>query len=282
MANPHLEAVLLALKVNDDTHDLFGKLGTTKKPRGRILKAYRAARRGLKGNFDDLPAINETLAILEREVRQAGRDIFQDAIDLGEDQGRQEADIYELPQTRTNVDSSSAVVAWMNVLMAQINTIRAMAIGGTIDKKEILGDGLRVGLLSPAPVNREARRWVTQLSDAAHSDIIKQATVQTDDVYMRQAIATIDENTTETCLLVNGQIVGIDEPFVLTGTPRFADEKMNVPFHFECRTSVALIHPDNIDDDLTKAIREASRDELKAQEEGGKQVIHPAFSFSRR
>lgn len=283
MANPHLEAVLVALKVNDDIHDLFGKLGTTEKPRGRILRAYRAAHRGLKGNLDDPVAVSETLATLESETRQAGRDIFQEAIDLGEKQAGQEANIYQLPPAQTGITPSVAVVAWIAILAMQTNTIRAMVLGGTADEKEILGDGLRVGLLSPAPVIREAARWITNLVETAHNDTVKRSISQTDDTYQRQAIAGIDERTTETCLRVNGQIVGLDEPFKLAGTPRFADEQMNAPFHWYCRTSIALVHPSQIDDDLTKAIKQASKDELKAQAKTGQHVkIHPAFSFSRR
>lgn len=50
--------------------------------------------------------------------------------------------------------------------------------------------------------------------------------------YQKQAIATIDERTTDCCLKVHGQIQNIDDPFILTGTPRFADEMQDPAFHW--------------------------------------------------
>lgn len=60
--------------------------------------------------------------------------------------------------------------------------------------------------------------------------------------YRRQAVAAIDKRTTRCCLAVHGQIVGIDQPFTLTGTPRYASKLMSPPFHWRCRTSVVLYH----------------------------------------
>jgi hypothetical protein len=50
--------------------------------------------------------------------------------------------------------------------------------------------------------------------------------------YQKQAIATLDERTTDCCLRVHGQTQPIDEPFKLTGTPRYADEIQDPPFHW--------------------------------------------------
>ncbi len=54
------------------------------------------------------------------------------------------------------------------------------------------------------------------------------------------AVATIDARTTQTCSRINGQIQPVDKPFIVTGTPRYADEKMLPPFHDYCRTVVAI------------------------------------------
>lgn len=61
--------------------------------------------------------------------------------------------------------------------------------------------------------------------------------------YQRQAIAAIDRRTTPCCLRVHGQIVDLDQPFHLTGTPRFGDYVMSPPFHYRCRTAISLYHP---------------------------------------
>lgn len=81
--------------------------------------------------------------------------------------------------------------------------------------------------------------------------------------YQRQAIAALDGRTTLCCLRVHGQIVGIDEPFVLTGTPRFAGRLMAPPFHWRCRTSVVLYHTAmEAIGTSTAEMRQQARDEL--------------------
>lgn len=59
----------------------------------------------------------------------------------------------------------------------------------------------------------------------------------------RQAVAAIDRRTTACCLAAHGQIVGLDQPFHLTRTPRFAEYVMAPPFHYRCRTAITLYRP---------------------------------------
>lgn len=100
----------------------------------------------------------------------------------------------------------------------------------------------------------------------------------------RQAIAAIDERTTDCCLNVNGQVVGLDEAFRLTGTPRYADRMMRPPFHWRCRTSVSLYHRAMETEGITtQDMRVAARDERTArQRTGRREEIHPAHATSRR
>ena len=63
---------------------------------------------------------------------------------------------------------------------------------------------------------------------------------QTGRKWHKQAVAQIDDKTTDCCLNVHGQVQPIDEPFILTGTPRFADEQMHPRFHWQCRTDEIL------------------------------------------
>lgn len=60
----------------------------------------------------------------------------------------------------------------------------------------------------------------------------------------KQAVAHLGSTTTDTCIKVHGQIQNVDEPFELTGEPRFARKMMASPFHWRCRTSVVAYHPD--------------------------------------
>lgn len=100
----------------------------------------------------------------------------------------------------------------------------------------------------------------------------------------RQAIAAIDENTTACCLNVHGQIVGMNERFKLSGEPKFASALHSPPFHWHCRTSVALWHPTFEDSGIpTSEMEGAAAAERDARKRTGKrEEIHPAHATSRR
>jgi hypothetical protein len=81
-----------------------------------------------------------------------------------------------------------------------------------------------------------AEQHVKNVSWSAASIIMagmfKAVQVQTTTVYKKQAIAAIDQNTTDCCLRVHGQIQPLDKPFILEGTPRYADKVDAPPFHW--------------------------------------------------
>jgi hypothetical protein len=82
--------------------------------------------------------------------------------------------------------------------------------------------------------------WGT--ANGARGIVYRTAAQRTSIVYRKQAIAAIDRRTTSCCLRVHGQIVDLDDPFTLSGTPRYADQMQNPPFHSRCRTSIVLYH----------------------------------------
>lgn len=100
----------------------------------------------------------------------------------------------------------------------------------------------------------------------------------------RQAVAVIDERTTDCCLRVHGQWQAFGDDFVLTGEPRYADHMGAPPFHKWCRTATALVQRKYAADDLTRQMRDAARDELVARktQHPRRKVITPANAFSRR
>lgn len=102
--------------------------------------------------------------------------------------------------------------------------------------------------------------------------------------WQKQAIAAIDERTTDCCLQAHGQTQALDKPFRLTGTPRYADEMQHSPFHWYCRTSVTLYLPEFEESGIrTEEMREAAQAEIEARKKTGKrEVIHPADATSRR
>lgn len=101
--------------------------------------------------------------------------------------------------------------------------------------------------------------------------------------YSHQAIAAIDQNTTNCCLLVHGQIQPLDKPFILYGTPRFADKMDNSPFHWNCRTAISLytqrMEAVGI---TTQEMRDAAEAEAKARAEGSTAKTWPVNSVSKR
>jgi hypothetical protein len=132
-----------------------------------------------------------------------------------------------------------------------------VATGG--DLALIIGDESRTGVLQPSAVVQEGARWLTAMAMAGWQETVR---VTRGFEWMKQAVAAIDERTTDCCLRVHGQVVGIDEKFRLTGTPRFADELEWSPFHWYCRTSVTLVTAEEAGDDLTERMEAAAAAEL--------------------
>ena len=98
----------------------------------------------------------------------------------------------------------------------------------------------------------------------------------------KQVMAAIDDRTTECCLTACGQAVKVNAKFHLTAEPRFADEMDWVPFHWYCRSSVALYLP-QYDDGLTEQLRERVAEERakRAVIEAEKEVKREARAVRR-
>jgi hypothetical protein len=111
----------------------------------------------------------------------------------------------------------------------------------------------------------------------------KEGQRQTGQVWKKQVIAGIDERTTDCCLRVHGQIQNLDDEFILTGTPRFADKMKRPPFHAHCRTAETLWLAEFEEVGVTTAeMREAALAEREARKDGSRVEIHPAHATSRR
>lgn len=280
----HERAVSRALRANDRTGAAFARLGTSAHPRGAILSAYRSARREIAGQFGASAIIAATYR-LRGEVEQTARRELSAAIEQAAERAARDLGIYGL-QIATNQlpDTTPAVTAILGVYDAQARAAQA-ALGLPDGQTLILGDGARAGLLTSGPVTTETAKWIASLSAAAYGAIVDTATRQAGDAdqYWKQAVAAIDQLTTDCCLRVTGQVQPIDKPFHLTGTPRYADYMDWPGFHWWCRTATALVSVDDIEDGLTKQIRGAGRAELRARKQTGKRVaIWPSHGRSRR
>jgi hypothetical protein len=280
----HERAVKEALRTSELFKTLIGRLGTRQHPRGRILTAYRNARRALKGADGDVAALREILAELRATLMVIAQDTLWAAVQQGIQQAQAQTALYGLPGGLDGYTPTSELGSWMAAVDAQMAAVLGLGVTGR-DWASIIGDESRIGALSPAPLIRDGANWlaiagVTAVGVATLSAIDRGGAR---DDFGKQAVAAIDERTTECCLRVHGQVQPITEAFTLTGTPRYADELQEPPFHWYCRTATALVRIQDADDALSRAMRRAAIDEANARAETGVRIeIHPASATSTR
>lgn len=275
--NPHRVAAARAHRDNIDLQRLFWSIiGTADHPRGDLLAEYRVARRTLaeilKRAGPRMDAeIAELLANLRRNVEAIIVDGIRQAADLGRTSAEKQVAAYiaDGVVVRTANDPADlapvvdAVRGAIETQVRQVQTLAAMNEAPEI----IIGDDTRLGALQPGPVGRELGRYLASAQSLGMEAWLvgRDGRLAGEIEFQRQAIAAIDQVTTDCCLRVHGQVVGLEEEFHLTGTPRFADRIMRPPFHWWCRTSTALYRK-FYEDGLTTEMRDASRAELEARE----------------
>lgn len=183
--------------------------------------------------------------------------------------------------------------AWVNQLETSIQTQAAKLRISNASRDEQIDR-----LLSENLADGRASVWLANTNQAASEEITNLWTYgvglfgaylsifneQQEETYKKQAVATIDDRTTDCCLRVHGQIQPLDEPFQLTGTPRYADEVQDPPFHWYCRTAEALYHEEFEEFGIpTSKMQDAAEAELEARERTKtREVIYPSHATSRR
>jgi hypothetical protein len=223
MPDPHERSIASALKSVRQLKKLTDKM------RGRnsaIHRAYRTVLRALKGNTDNAAIVTDAVTTLEASIRAAATIYYDASLKVGLAQAKRDLQIYGLGQP-DNIDPSSiglavsSTIALLESQMEQATTIARLEMG----EEYIIGDASRKGIIQPAPILTEMAFWLTSLSVLSY----EQGTKRKMPEVVRQAVAQIDQHTTQTCLNVHGQIVGEDEDFHLTGTPKYADEPKSCP-----------------------------------------------------
>lgn len=288
----HEAAVRSALRAGDRIGRLIARLGTAEHPRGEVLAAYRNAERGLGEVLRRAQSgglryeVGEVLGGLRRDVGQTARQVLSDARVIGQEEARRQAEAQGIGGVMMvqPVDVSAMETAWLAVVDAQIATASALVATGA-DAGEIVGDESRAGVLRPAVVVAEGGRWIAGAVSAAMIGWWGQVIGSRGrEVWFHQAVAAIDERTTDCCLRVHGQVQRLDRPFRLTGTPRYADKQDHPPFHWYCRTAEALLREDQVGDRLTREMVDAALAELGARGPDGRNrvEIHPSDARSRR
>lgn len=279
----HERVVGLAVGANEEMRRLVNRLGTRETPNGRVLTAYRQARRAM-GQATTPGAVADVVHELRRVMGEVAYTVLTAAAQAGAVQARSELAVYGLPNTGAPVYApTTETAAWLAQVDAQGAAVRGLW-QATGDATVILGDEERVGVLSPGPVVREGARWVGVALLAGWAVAVAESMRRAGrDDFLRQAVAAVDERTTDCCLRVHGQVVGINADFHLLGSPRFAERLRNPPFHWYCRTSTCLVRVEDGEDRLSVEMREAARNELEARAAtGGRVEIHPADARSGR
>ena len=252
----------------------------------------------------EVSALRNEIATLGRE---AGRDIRRTVgnytrkqVDMARRAGLPVVDSVQLEISNTEIqrDGEAAFLTsspvWLDTLQSNLDVAAARLRMAGADEAAILarlvtegvGDG-RASLwqLSSNEAQTEEVRdvwtYATGLIGAYLATLNETVTAVE---YKKQAIATIDERTTDCCLRVHGQIQPIDKPFKLTGTPRFGNLVQDPPFHWYCRTAEVLYNEAFEDFGIpTQAMREAANAEIDAREKTGKrEEIYPSHATSRR
>lgn len=252
-----------ALDASNALKDIFEGLGSRDDPSGTVYAAYRMARTALEGKLTGKLKgrwyIISVLYTLKSKIEAIATESFEAAIIIGQKHAEEEIAAQGLPPVApATVNFLNMVASVIGIVDAQITAIQA-ALVLPDSESYVLGDGVsRLGILKPGGVIRELNKWIASLQSMVWEEMVETALLRAGDMRVdpltgkrsptagavgkwgRMAVATLDERTTETCRRVDGQTVGQREPFVLTGTPRYADRMMHPPFHEHCRTTERL------------------------------------------
>lgn len=288
MSRPeHERAINLALATGDALLTLFDALGSKTNPTRGLWAAFGLAKRALEGKLDDERGVKRVLAQLRETAHATMEKNIARAMRVGEKQATRELEIYGLDGGRQTADNETIVENALVALDAELDALLAktyaLVMFGNVDEDEILGDDSRVGILRASDLASATAYWMATGALLGWANVIASSVGNEAETWHKQAIAAMDERTTDCCLRVHGQTVPLKGKFRLTGTPRYADELGAPPFHFYCRTATALVRVRDTKDDLTRRMEDAARAELGARAAtGSRTMIHPADAFSGR
>ncbi len=248
MPTPLDNAIGSALDMNASIGDLFAEIGTSAHPDGSILTIYRNSNVALQAALlesDPSRAVNDVLRKTRRELQVAVALILQAALSLGQEEAQRQLELYGIPVTTSinlTDETQSALLAVMARFDVQAAAISALVLTNA-DPLQIVGDENRSGIFSGFEIATSLAFWATYLiwNNFDQNVWANTQASSNKESFMKVAVAVLDERTTDCCLRVHGQVQPLDQPFHLTGTPRFADEMDWPAFHNHCRTSVSLI-----------------------------------------
>jgi hypothetical protein len=215
--------------------------------------------------------VRDVLADARRELNATALEALRGAAERGVESAKEQARLYKADGLQFQVAGEMPDVrafreAWMTAYEQQAQAVGALVRAGSGTVERIIGDGDRLGLFQPAPVQREGSRILPETLAAGFTAWVIGVTHKREQPFDKQAIAAVDGRTTETCLNVHGQTQPLDGKFQLVGTPRFARRLDWSPFHWYCRTSVTL-YRNEYDDGYTERMEKQTKKERERREE---------------
>jgi hypothetical protein len=216
-------------------------------------------------------AARDVLGQLKYDVRITAQELLEEAYLLGTTSAIKQLGYYGIEIVGSSVVDaeiiSYASQGALSQLERQISATTAMVASGA-DQALILGDGQRLGVLQPAPVTKDLSQWIAWTVWSGFISPVDQYSKEEAARFKKQAVAALDDKTTDCCLKVHGQIKPIDQDFHLTGTPRYADYLPNPPFHWWCRTAYVL-YQEEYDFGLTEELTSSAKKIMSEREAGG-------------
>ena len=301
MPNPLERAIADAARVEHKLQRELWRLGTLAHPRGKILVAYRNARRLIRAalkltGVSRAAALRDALDGLKQSVRAQVRETFETTQGIGGESANAQADYYASEIERLALPDSLALLL-VSQQVAGNRTLSVNAVEQLVDAQAaqilalanfeqddaILGDR-RVGALNPTPVVALAFFHAVSLYGNAWVDTLdgRLSVLSGKELrpFKKQAIAAIDERTTPCCLAVHAHIVPFEDDFILTADPRpYGDEVAEPPFHYYCRTALVLYNK-LFDLGLTEQMRAAADVAIAERARTGSSPRHPAHARS--
>lgn len=260
--DPHHSAVKIALDTNDRLGALFTRAGSADRPNGLIMASYRNALRALRG-AESRPAMREVMNGLSDQVGNHARVLLSEASVIGIASARAQLLAYDAPAPERETDQTKleeALAVILALLAVQSNSAFAL-LALDADIALIIGDNSRQGVVRPGTIITALLFWLVSLAVSEFTSVVEESQIG----FQKQAVATIDDHTTDCCLRVHGQVQPLSKPFHLTGTPRYADYIDAPPFHGFCRTTPALYLPEH-DTGLTVRMLKEAQDQIAANQ----------------
>lgn len=159
-------------------------------------------------------------------------------------------------------DFVDTIDAQMRIALADIeanNEGEAEAVRRLLAAR-LTNDGASVYRLGATALETSGQRLIWQTGTALTGAYVTATRLR----ILKQAVATINNRTTDTCLRVHGQTQLIGTPFELTGRPRFSRQQQHPPFHWNCRTVERFISRRMNED--TGEFRDEARRERRRRE----------------